>query len=98
MGFNSGFKGLRLESFAATDFNENFSGRQTRQDVKVLRRFGLVAPKPINFDATKPPAHPEDEDGVSTRNVGKPSHPDAAVCPRYFHRKYWCLGFGNFRQ
>ena len=32
--------GKSLEAFAATDFNENFSGRQPRQDVKVLRRFG----------------------------------------------------------
>jgi hypothetical protein len=32
--------GKRLDAFAATDFNENFSGRQPRQDVKVLRRFG----------------------------------------------------------
>jgi len=29
----------------------------------------------------------EDGDGVSIRNVGKPSHPDATVCPRNYH---WC--------
>jgi hypothetical protein len=28
------------------------------------------------------PAHSVDGDGVSARNVGKPSYPDAAVCPR----------------
>ena len=38
----------------------------------------------ISFGATKPPAHPEDGDGVSSRNVGKPSHLDAAVCRRKF--------------
>jgi hypothetical protein len=34
---------------------------------------------------TKPPAHPEDGDGVSSRIVGKPSRPDAAVCQRKFN-------------
>jgi len=34
------------------------------------------------FGATKPPAHPEDGEGVRSRNVGKPSHPDAADCQR----------------
>ena len=29
--------------------------------------------------ATKPPAHAEGGEGVSSLNVGKPSHPDAAV-------------------
>jgi len=38
-----------------------------------------------SFCAAKPPAHPEDEDGIRSRNVGKPSVPDAAVCPRKFH-------------
>jgi len=37
----------------------------------------------ISFGATKPPAHHEDEGAIS-RNVGKPSHLDAAVCPRKF--------------
>jgi len=64
---------LRLEAFAETDFNEIFSGRQARQYAKVCRR------------SAKPPARPEDGDGVSYRNVGKPSHLDAAVCPRKFH-------------
>ena len=32
--------GLSSEVFAATEFNERLSGRQPRQDVKVLRRFG----------------------------------------------------------
>ena len=37
--------------------------------------------------ATKPPAHPEDGDVVSSRNVGKPSHSDAAVCQKKIHGK-----------
>ena len=35
-----------------------------------------------SLGSTKPPAHPEDGDGVSSRNVGRPSHLDAAVCPK----------------
>jgi hypothetical protein len=38
------------------------------------------------FGSTKPLAHPLDGDGASSRNVGKPSHYDAAGCPRKFHR------------
>jgi len=38
----------------------------------------------IGFGATEPPAHPEDGDRVSSQN-GRPSHLDAAVCPRKFH-------------
>jgi hypothetical protein len=38
-----------------------------------------------DFYATKPPAHPEDGDGNSSRNVVKPSHLDAAVCLRKVH-------------
>jgi hypothetical protein len=33
-----------LEGFAATEFNETFSGRQPRQDVKVFGRFGNYVP------------------------------------------------------
>jgi len=33
---------------------------------------------------TKHPAHPEGGDGFSHRNVGKPSHFDAADCPGKF--------------
>jgi hypothetical protein len=39
----------------------------------------------ISFGATKPPAHAEDGDGVSSQNGGKPSLSDTAVCPRKFH-------------
>jgi hypothetical protein len=35
---------------------------------------------------TEPPAHPEDGDGVTSRNVRNTSHIDAAVCPRKLHR------------
>ena len=38
----------------------------------------------MSFHATKPTAHPEDGDGVSNQNVGKPSHLDAAVCRENF--------------
>ena len=31
---------ISLEAFAATEFNEIFSGRQPRQDLKVFGRFG----------------------------------------------------------
>jgi len=31
---------FNLEAFTATEFNEIFSGRQQRQDVKVSRHFG----------------------------------------------------------
>jgi hypothetical protein len=40
-----------------------------------------------SLGATKPPPQPEDGNGVSSRNVGKLSHPDAAVCQRKFHGK-----------
>jgi len=33
-----------LEGFAATEFNEIFSGRQPRQDMKVFGRFGNYVP------------------------------------------------------
>jgi len=36
--------------------------------------------------ATEPPAHPEDGDEVTSRNVGKTSHLDAAVFARKFHQ------------
>jgi len=34
---------------------------------------------------TKTPAHPADGEGFTYLNVGKPSHPDAAVCPIKCH-------------
>jgi len=39
----------------------------------------------ISFGTTKPPAHPEYGDRVSSWNVGKPSHLNAAICLRKFH-------------
>jgi len=33
----------------------------------------------INFGSTKPPAHREDGDRISSQNVLKPSHLEAAV-------------------
>jgi hypothetical protein len=41
------------------------------------------------------PAHPEDGDGVSSRNVGKPSCLDAADCPRKFN---WILLLRNLQD
>ena len=38
----------------------------------------------ISFGDTKIPAHPEDRDGVRSRNVGKSSQLDAALCLRKF--------------
>jgi len=35
----------------------------------------------MSFGSTQPSAHPEDVDGVISRNVEKPSYFDAAVCP-----------------
>jgi len=44
---------------------------------------GLVATNLTG--ASKPPAHPEDGDIVSSWNDVRPSQPDMAVCPRKFH-------------
>jgi hypothetical protein len=52
-------------------FIEMFSGRHQSQDVEVL-----FLPKHQQ--------HPEDGDGISSRNVGKTSHPDAVICPRKY--------------
>jgi len=66
-----------------TEFNEIFSNRQLRLDVKVFPKFwGLT--DVTSFGATIPPSHPEDEEGASSWNVGKPSHLDVAVCPKKF--------------
>ena len=52
------------------------------RDYYKLRRDGQLV---ISFGATKPPAHPEDGDGVSCPNVVELSHPEAAVCLRKCH-------------
>jgi len=72
-----GMCGLEYGNLIHCEANEIFSGRQPRQNVKVFWYIGSTN--------TKPPVHPEDGDGISSRNVGKPSHPDAAVCPRKSH-------------
>jgi len=46
------------------------------------RRVGHLV---ISFGATKPPAHLEDGDGISSQTIGKTSHLDVAVSPRKFH-------------
>ena len=48
-----------------------------------------------SFGATKPPVHPKDGDGVRSRNVGKSSNPDTAVCPRKFN---WILSPRKLNQ
>jgi len=52
-----------------------------RKEIYTKRRVGQLG---FIFGTTKPPAHPEDGDGVSVRNVGKPQ-PDVAVCYRKFY-------------
>ena len=47
------------------------------------------------FFSTKPPAHPEDGDGVSSWNIGRPSHLDTAVCPRKCH---WILSLRKLKD
>jgi hypothetical protein len=39
----------------------------------------------ISFGALKSPAHPVNGGEVSSRNVGKSSHFEAAICQRKFH-------------
>ena len=61
------------------------------------RAGGLVEQKltVIKFGSTKSPAHPEYGDRVSSWNVGKPLHLDAAVCLRKFH---WILLLQNLQD
>ena len=79
-----------FEAFAATEFHEIFSGRQLPQEVKVFRRFGTNSIPSSGcagchqFWCYQTTRSPWRGDGVSFRNLGKPSHPDAAVCPRKF--------------
>ena len=51
---------------------------------RVCRWFGSTKTD-VSFAATNPPAHPEDVDGVSFRNVRKPSYPNAVVFQRKLH-------------
>jgi hypothetical protein len=78
-----------FEASAATEFNEIFSGRQPREDVKVSRRFGAnsfpklsylalctqrgVGQLVISFGSTKPPAHPEDGAELLPETLGNSS-------------------------
>jgi len=65
-----------LEALAATEFIGISLGRR----VKMWSSF----PKLISFGSTKRPAYPECGDRVISRNVGKSSHLDMAVCPRKY--------------
>jgi hypothetical protein len=75
------------EAFAETGFNEMFSGGQPRQDVKFdgwIEAEVLVLPRYRH--------HPEDGDEVVPRNVGEPSHLNAA-CPSEKISMYWISSF-----
>jgi hypothetical protein len=73
------FSVVSLEAIAATEFYKIFSGKQPRQDVT---SFGCAA-------------HPVDGERVSYRNVGNPSHLNAAVCPRKFYLFHVACKFLN---
>lgn len=53
-----------------------------------LQTFREITPSPSSRCTGGSVAHPGDGDGVRSRNVGKPSHLDKAVCSRKFH---WIL-------
>ena len=82
---------ISFEVFAATEIHEIFSSRQLCQEVKVLWLFGTNSIPSSGcadghqFWCYQTTSSPWRGDGVSSRNLGKPSHPDAAVCPRKFH-------------
>jgi hypothetical protein len=82
---------ISFEAFAATEFHEIFSGRQLRQEVKAFWRFGTSSiPSSVcagghQFWCYETTSSPWRGDGVSSRNLRKPSHPDAVVCLRKFH-------------
>jgi hypothetical protein len=71
--------------FVPKQLYTNSSNLSTIWNSRHLRAGGLVALKQISFITTKHPAHLEGGDGVTCRNVGKTSHPDADVCLRRFH-------------
>jgi hypothetical protein len=47
----------------------NYSNLSTNWDFRHVRAGGFVALKQISFGATKLSAHPEDGDGVISRNI-----------------------------
>ena len=70
-----------------TVFLRNFLGQTTTSRCEGFSTFRNLTPSPSSGCAggLVPPARPEDGDGVISRNVEKPSHIDAADCPRKFH-------------
>jgi len=82
---------ISFEAFAVTEIHEIFSGRQLRQEVKVLWLFGTNSIPSSGcagghqFWCYQTTSSVWRGDGVSSRNLGKPSHPEAVVCPRKFH-------------
>jgi hypothetical protein len=90
--------GTSLQVIAFTEYNEIFSGRQPRQEVKVFRSFGnqhrphlqddtcgSVTPKLMTVVLPNYQQNPEEGDGFSTRNIEELSQLDASVCPRKCH-------------
>jgi hypothetical protein len=74
---------LSRQTFAATELNEMFFGRQPRQDMKVLLRFGCWLRLHFQSDITKAndfvltlPSHqqyPKDVAAVNPWNIGETS-------------------------
>ena len=75
----------KSRSFRGDRIQRNFLRQAAAPRCEGFSKFWKVTDV-ISFGATKPPAHPEDEKGASSQNVGKPSHLDVAVCPRKFQR------------
>ena len=66
----------------------NLLGQIAASRSEVFPTFREILPSPSSGNAGGfglPPSHPTGGDGVTSRNVGKPSHLDAAVLPRKFH-------------
>jgi len=98
---------FKFWSFLGDRIQWNFLGKTAASRCEVFPAFrvptpspssecagGLVAPELTTrcVGVTKPPAHPEDWNGVISRNVRKPPRLDAAVCPIKFH---WLLYYSS---
>jgi hypothetical protein len=72
---------LKFTAFSTADRSSQIHGTNDKRRYTQCRVGHLI----ISFGATKPPAHPEDGDGVCSQNIRKPSHLDVAACPRKFN-------------
>jgi len=85
---------------AILEYNEIFSGRQQRQDVKFSEVSGITS-IPISkvgwwFGSIKTDdSTSKDGEGVGSRNVGKNSHLDTSVYSRKFH---WILSLRKLQD